>query len=188
MLSHYLAPKIPSSSARFFCGKLTQWVRGKSDVWRHLSTEKVFAVLFTDHCHQGESDSVPYMYFPTKKCHCFSYFSSRLCFLPACKQPHMWVIYFFDGVRSFPCKFCGTSFSFSNNDYDILPLKIFQRNPMGKWPLLKHSACYPIYSAMHVLETEFAFHGVIWFSKLIKLHSARIWLVGRCDDFALCAR
>lgn len=45
---------------------------------------------------------------------------------------------------------------------------------MGKWPLLKHSACYPTYSAMHVLETEFAFRGVIWFSKLIKLHSARI--------------
>lgn len=63
---------------------------------------KYLSVLHTDCCHLGESDSIPHMHFPTKKCQWFLYSSSRLRFLSAFKQAHMWGIYFLMLYDHFP--------------------------------------------------------------------------------------
>lgn len=132
------------------------------------------SVLQTDRCHLGKSDSIPHMPFPTKKCHCFLYLTSRLCFLSAFKQAHMWDIYFLMVYDHFSASSVDLLSYFLKIMVTLHCKKYFKGVPWANGFCLKHSACCPIYSAMHILETQFALSGVICFSKLFKLHSARI--------------
>lgn len=148
----------------------------------------VLRKYLSDHCRQGESDSISHTHFFTNKYHSFFIFFFHITiFITFFKGPHVEHL-FFDAVWSFPSKFCGTSSSFFKNYDDISLLKMFQRGCMSKWPFLM--ACYLLSCLLcnASFRTQFALIGLICFSKLFELHFTRIWLVEKWNDFAFCAR
>lgn len=127
----------------------------------------------SDHCHQGESDSISHTCFSIKKYDSFLYFSSALQFLSHFLKAHMWNIYFLMLYDNFPSRSVGLLSHFLKIMVTLLSQKCFKG---CKWPysilLAFLLSCCLLCNVS--FRTQFAFISVTCFSKLFKLHSARI--------------